>query len=45
MKRSRFTHEQIMRTPRLGGRWDPIREPPRFKALLVKYANPEKPAG
>jgi serine/threonine-protein kinase len=28
---------------RLDPRWDPIREHPRFKALLVKYANPEKP--
>jgi len=26
-------------------RWDPIRQHPRFKALLVKYANPERPAG
>ena len=25
-------------------RWDPIREHPRFKALLVKYANPETAA-
>lgn len=30
--------------PRLDRRWDPVREHPRFKALLVKYANPEKTA-
>ena len=29
---------------RLDPRWDPIREHPRFKALLLKYANPEKAA-
>jgi len=29
-------------TLRLNPRWDPIREHPRFKALLVKYADPEK---
>jgi len=29
---------------RLDPRWDPIREHPRFKALLVKYATPERPA-
>jgi TolB-like protein len=27
---------------RLDPRWDPIREHPRFKALLLKYANPER---
>jgi tetratricopeptide (TPR) repeat protein len=27
---------------RLDPRWDPIRQHPRFKALLVKYADPEK---
>ncbi len=31
-------------TLRLDPRWDPIREHPRFKQLLVKYANPERPA-
>jgi serine/threonine-protein kinase len=29
-------------TLRLDPRWDPIREHPRFKVLLVKYANPER---
>jgi len=29
---------------RLDPRWDPIREHPRFKTLLVKYANPGSPA-
>jgi hypothetical protein len=29
---------------RLDPRWDPVREHPRFKALLVKYADPEIPA-
>jgi serine/threonine-protein kinase len=28
---------------RLSPVWDPIREHPRFKALLVKYADPERP--
>ncbi len=27
---------------RLDPRWDPVREHPRFKELLVKYADPEK---
>ncbi len=31
-------------TLRLDPRWDPIREHPSFKALLVKYANPERTA-
>jgi TolB-like protein/tRNA A-37 threonylcarbamoyl transferase component Bud32 len=31
-------------TLRLNPGWDLIREHPRFKALLVKYANPERPA-
>jgi hypothetical protein len=31
--------------PPPGQHRDPIREHPRFKALLVKYANPEGPAG
>jgi hypothetical protein len=28
-------------TLRLDPRWDPIRDDPRFKALLVKYASPD----
>ena len=32
----------IVHMLRLDPRWDPIREHPRFKALLVEYANPEK---
>ena len=31
-------------TFRLDPRWDSIRQHPRFRALLVKYANPERPA-
>ena len=33
-----------VQTLRFDPRWDAIREHPRFKALLVKYANPERRA-
>ena len=29
--------------PRLATDWDPIRNDPRFRALMAKYANPELP--
>jgi hypothetical protein len=35
------SYDLSVHTLRLDPRWDPIRNDPRFQALLVKYANPE----